>query len=147
MKFKDAVNFAIEKEKDAQTLYTRCKEIANNNSVKKMFQELIEQEKGHEEMLRALDLEAIKESSEKEVEDLKIGDFLEETPFTPDVTYRDALVMAIKREEKAKELYEILAKSSVDSDVKNLFSRLSTEEAKHKHKLEIEYDENILSEN
>ncbi len=147
MKFKEAVNFAIEKEKEAQALYTRCKEIANNNSVKKMFQELVDQEKGHEEMLRALDLESIKVSSEKEVEDLKIGDFLEETPFTPDVTYRDALVIAIKREEKAKELYEILAKSSIDSDVEKLFSRLSTEEAKHKHKLEIEYDENILSEN
>ncbi len=147
MQFKDALKFAIEKEIEAQQLYKRCKEIASNNNVKKMFQELVDQERGHEEMLKALNLEKVKEAPTKEIEDLKIGDFLEEKPFDQNISYQDALVIAIKREEKSRELYNILSEKSTNPDVKKLFTTLAKEEAKHKHKLEVEYDENVLSEN
>lgn len=147
MNFEEAVKFAIEKEIEAQQLYSRCKEIAENNSVKKMFEELVAQEKGHEEMLRNLDLSKVHSAPEQDIEDLKIGDYLEEKEFTPDVNYKDALVMAIKREEKSRELYDILSQKTNNPDVKKLFQTLSQEESKHKHKLEVEYDENILSEN
>lgn len=148
MNFEEAIKFAIDKEIEAQKLYSRCKEIAQNKSVKKMFEELVQQEKGHEEMLRNLDLESVKSmSKKKEIEDLKISDYLEEKTFDPGISYREALVMAMKREEESKELYNLLAEKTQERDIKKLFETMAKEEAKHKHKLEIEYDENILSEN
>ena len=64
-----------------------------------------------------------------------------------DMTYREALVLAMKKEKAAFKLYLELSKRATTEDMKNIFLSLAQEESKHKLRFEIEYDEFILREN
>jgi len=64
-----------------------------------------------------------------------------------DMTYPDALILAMKKEKNAFRLYMMLSEASADPGMKSLFLSLATEESKHKLRFEVEYDEYILREN
>ena len=53
----------------------------------------------------------------------------------------------VKRERAAFELYSDIAEKVPDTNLKQVFVGLAKEEAKHKLRFEIEYDEVVLSEN
>ncbi len=92
----DVVNFAIEKEEKAMEFYRKCAERAQNPGIKKFFEEMIEEERGHRDLLRdldALNLDGIKLAK---VEDLKISDYLVDVPFKEDISYQEALTIAMK---------------------------------------------------
>jgi rubrerythrin len=55
-------------------------------------------------------------------------------------------MFAIKAEKTEFRLYMDIAKQVSDENVKNILLILAQEEAKHKVKLEIEYDDNVLKE-
>ncbi|CAK0779854.1 hypothetical protein CCP3SC15_6990002 [Gammaproteobacteria bacterium] len=55
--------------------------------------------------------------------------------------------MAMKKEKAAFKLYTDLAASTDDVGVRNTLLALAQEEAKHKLRFEIEYDDQILVEN
>ena len=55
--------------------------------------------------------------------------------------------MIMKEEKAAFKLYSDLATKTTDSEFKQMFLMLAQEEAKHKLRFEIEYDDNILQEN
>ena len=55
--------------------------------------------------------------------------------------YRDILMIAMKREEKALKLYNELLQQSETEDRKKLFKMLCQEEAKHKLAFETMYDD------
>ena len=55
--------------------------------------------------------------------------------------YRDILMLAIKREEKALKLYNDLLKRVGDAQGQKIFKILCQEEAKHKLALETMYDD------
>ena len=61
--------------------------------------------------------------------------------------YQDALILAMKREKAAFRLYTDLAAATDDADLKSTFEALAQEEARHKLKIEIEYDDRILQDN
>jgi rubrerythrin len=62
------------------------------------------------------------------------------------MNYQDALVLAMKKEKAAFRLYLDLANEVQSEDQKDLFLALAQEEAKHKLRFEIEYDEVVLKE-
>ena len=64
----------------------------------------------------------------------------------PNLNYRDALVLAMKKEKAAFKLYSILAECMNDQVLKTTFLALAQEEAKHKLRFELEYDD-LLTEN
>jgi len=66
---------------------------------------------------------------------------------TPGISYQDALILAMKQEKAAFQLYNALAGSTDNAALRDVLLSLAQEEAKHKLKFEIEYDENILREN
>ena len=51
---------------------------------------------------------------------------------------------AIKAEQAAQELYTGLAEATDDPNLAAVFMALASEEAKHKHRFEVEYEENVL---
>ena len=63
------------------------------------------------------------------------------------MTYQDALILAMKKEKYAFKLYTNLADYAKAENLKNIFLMLAQEEAKHKLRFEIEYDEFVLKEN
>lgn len=144
----DAVlDFAIGEEEKAATFYSelagRVKE--PGSTILKGF---AKEEEGHKHKL--LEVKAGKKFApvEGRIKDLKIGDYLVQVEEADgEVSYQDALVIAMKKEKAAFKLYSDLAASAEDENLRNTMTALAQEEAKHKLRFEIEYDEMVLAEN
>ena len=64
-----------------------------------------------------------------------------------DLDYQKALILAMKKEKAAFMLYTDLADQADDAELKDVFKALAQEEAKHKLRFEIEYDNVYLRDN
>jgi rubrerythrin len=142
--FKEVITFAIRKEAEAYNLYITYSQLVKTPGLKKMFEELAQQEQKHREILEGVEKKDVTRYELKKIPDLKIGDFVEEEKFSPDMDYASALRLAIKREEASLRLYNHIANGTNDPELKKLFSVLAQEESKHKLRLETEYDETVL---
>ena len=56
----------------------------------------------------------------------------------------EALARAIKAEQAASELYTGLAEATDEPNLAAIFTALASEEERHKHRFEVEYDEVVL---
>ena len=141
----DVVSFAIEKEEKAMDFYLKCSERANNPGIREFFREMVQEEQRHRDMLRDLDALDLGGVKLEKVEDLQISDYLIDVQFKEDLTYQDALTLAMKKEEKAHAFYSGWKNKCVSEKAAKLFAMLENEEAKHKRKLENLYDDEILT--
>ncbi|MBC8359077.1 MAG: ferritin family protein [Candidatus Aminicenantes bacterium] len=142
--FGDVINFAIKREEEAIQVYGNLIDLAKNPGVKKLLQELQEEEKNHKKLLQNITKEKIESLAITDVIDLKISDYLVEEPPSEDMNFQDLLILAAKKEQQAVELYSNLANKSKEGDLKKLFEFLIEQEKSHKLKLETEYDSHIL---
>ena len=78
---------------------------------------------------------------------MKISDYLIESQASLDMDYQDALILAMHREKNAFKLYNKLAEMTDTKEHKEMFLMLASQEAKHKLRLEMIYDDDILVEN
>lgn len=149
-KFKNAdeiLDFAIEKEQEAVNFYTRLAASARNDEMKQVFEQFAQEEVNHKSRLQKIKDERSFVFSEEKVMDLSISDYVVPTKVTPDMSYQDALVVAMNREKAAFKLYMKLASRVEDATLRDLFLSLAQEESKHKLRFELEYDEYVLREN
>ena len=110
-----------------------------------MFEQFSKEEPGHKKKLEAIKSRGAAVISSKKVQDLKIGDYLVEVDTSrEDLNYQEALIVAMKEEKAAFRLYSDLAARTDHSDLRETFLQLAREEAKHKLRFEIEYDDYIL---
>lgn len=148
---RDILHTAVQRESDAQALYTRAAKLVKGRNAKSMLQELATQEVGHRTRLEALlagnVFRVLTKTQQKKVVDLKITDFLVEAPLAADSDIQDILIVAGKRERGSYELYASLAKVARDSDSVKLFEFLAAEEATHKLRVEKLYEELMLKDN
>ena len=143
----DALDFAIQSEQEAADFYTNLADGSKNQAMRKVFNQFAKEEKGHKKRLINIKSKKMFEFSDEKVFDLEIGDYLIDVKPTRDMSYQDALILAMKREKSAFKLYLDLAGIAPNSGLKNIFLALAQEEAKHKLRFEIEYDDIILKEN
>ena len=143
----DALNFAIQSEQEAVDFYTNLADVSKNQAMRKVFIQFANEEKGHKKSLINIKRKGTFEFSDENVFDLEIGDYLIDVKATSDMSYQDALILAMKKEKSAFKLYSDLAGIATNNDLRNIFLVLAQEEAKHKLRFEIEYDDNILKEN
>lgn len=144
--FENVIAFAAENEKAAFELYETMKDAAKKQSAKVMFGELAAEELKHKRFFEGVTAKNMPDVQLKEVIDLKISDYLVDVEFKPDMEYQDILIMAMKREESAVKLYNDMAAQTENPKLGKLLRFMAQEEAKHKLRLEIEYDENVLGE-
>lgn len=148
-KFNEIIDFAVEKEEEAIRFYQELQGMIKFQDKQELLKEFEEIEKSHIvilENIRKNVFEAV-EMQPPKVENLSISDYLLEVKPTSDMSYQDILITAMKREEKAYNLYSDLANESAEGEAKNLFLRLANEESKHKLYFEKLYDSDILTEN
>lgn len=144
----DAVlEFAIEREQEAFDFYHGLAAQAADEPMKKLFTSFAEVEAGHKRKL-----EGVREGTtylpiRGKTTDLKIADYLVDVEASPDMSFQDALVLAMKREQAAKDLYSNLSMMLDDPMLVELFRQLAKEEAAHKARFENLYEENFLKEN
>ena len=143
-RFREIIQFAIEKEIGTHDLYTMCHQIAKYSGAKELFNELAMEEEGHRKLLENLSAGEVAEAKLNPVPDLKISDYLIEVRCMPDSSYADILRLVMKNEEHSVKLYNDLKRTCKDKELKKVFAILAQEEAKHKFKFEKIYDEEIL---
>lgn len=146
-RFEMVIQLAIDGEQEAIDAYTTASEIVAAANVKEMLLGLARQEQMHKNRLMSIDRERVSAAAIVNVPDLKIADYMDDVTVTADMGYQDILVVAMKREEKAHNLYTALASNTEDPELRKLFEILAAEEAGHKLALEKEYDEHVLTEN
>jgi rubrerythrin len=146
-KFKEIVEFAIKKEKEAVEFYQQCIMLTNRKEMKEIFSKMAEEEKRHQKMLENFKPESVDILKLKKIPNLKIGDYLVDMEFNPDMKYQELLILAMKREEKSYQLYRNFAEEEGSPDMTRLFQLLANEELKHKNRLEKEYDEIVYKDN
>ncbi len=144
--FGEILSFAIQKEEEAVDFYKELSKRVESSHTKRMFEEFAAEEEKHKEKLSNISEENITTHLVQNVPDLKISDYLIDVPFKSDVRYQEALIIAMKREEKAHTLYVDMAKKVAGTELEKLLLVLAQEEAKHKLRLEKEYDEYVYTE-
>ena len=145
-KFGEILSFAIQKEEEASDFYKELSKRTESPNAKRMFEEFSAEEEKHKEKLSNIGEENISSYSVQSVPDLKISNYLVDVSFRPDTGYQDALIIAMKREEKAHDLYVDMAKQVAGTEVEQLLLLLAQEEANHKLRLEKEYDDHVYTE-
>lgn len=115
--------------------------------MRKVFEDFAREEQGHKAKLLRVKQTGQMEPSGTKILDLKIGDYLVEAEPGPEMDYQQALILAMKQEKAAFKLYTDLAEATEDPSLRDLLLGLAQEEAKHKLRFEVEYDEHVLTEN
>jgi rubrerythrin len=142
------LDFAIRNEEKAFELYSSMAENSKSSSARKMFERLALEEKGHKIKLeRIRDGEKWFSEPGKPIADLGIAETLEEMPREGEFDFQKALIFAMQAEKRAFQLYTTLASLADDNDLRKLFQDLAREEAGHKLRIEIEYDDEIYRDN
>ena len=143
----ELLDYAIDREQDAHDFYMDLATRVDKPSMKQVFTQYASEELGHRRKLEGIKAGKTLLPSRKQVQDLKLADYLVDVDPEADLDYQETLILAMKREKAAFRLYSDLAKATDDPEVKLAFMALAQEEAKHKLRFEIEYDDQILQEN
>lgn len=143
----EVLDFAVKSEENAHSFYSSWSKKLEDKSLVSVFEDLATEELKHKEFILGVKKGKTLKPSEEEITDLKISDYVMEVKASTDMDYQEALTLAMQREKEAFKLYTGLAAMSTAEDMKNTFKALAQEEAKHKLRLEIMYDEDIYKEN
>ena len=143
----EILDYAIDQEQQAADFYASLAGRAEKAGMKDVLLEFSEEEKRHKERLLAVKTGERELTPEQEVLDLKISDYLVEVDASTNISYQDALIVAMKKERAAFELYSDIAEKVPDTNLKQVFVGLAKEEAKHKLFFETEYEEGVLMHN
>jgi rubrerythrin len=147
----DSVNsildFAIQREEEAWKFYLDLAERMDRREMREVFESFAREEQRHKSKLESVKAGEIPAPSTVKVTSLDMTDYLSDVEPGPNMEYQDALIVAMKKEKAAFKLYNDLATAADDENLRGLFLGLAQEEAKHKLRFEIEYDEYVLREN
>jgi len=144
--FDQILDYAIEREEEAAELYVYLAEKMERPYMKEVFLDFAHEEEQHKKKLIGIKVGKLTAPAVVKVIDLKISDHLVDIKLGDDLDYQQALVIAMKREKNAFKLYLDLSEKVADDNLRNIFLMLAQEEARHKLRFEIEYDD-IMKEN
>ncbi len=140
----EILDFAIENEEKAAAMYHDLAAKVERPGMRETFSHFAKEEEGHKARLLKIKQGTMPVVSDAKVADLRITEQLADPEIAPNMTYQEALVFAMKAEKAAFTLYTRLAELTSDPDLQQVFRNLAQEEAKHKLRFEIEYDDHVL---
>jgi rubrerythrin len=141
---------AIRFEEQAYDFYIGAVDMVKQPHIKDTLKDLAAEEAKHKEKLRALregNIESLIAIPQREVQDLKLAEYLVVPPLAEDATFQDVLVVAMHREKSSHEFYSTVASITDDESAKTLLEFLAQEELVHKNKVEALYDEVVYQDN
>ena len=147
MDVKELINRAAEEEDKSYKFYMNALDITEDAAAKVWLRELAEEEIKHKDMLLNFDTSKITKFEPGKIQDLHITEFLVDKDVTDIKNFQDVLIVAMKKEQKSYNFYVSMAQSSDNVDMRNLCRILAQEELKHKHRIELYYDDIIFKEN
>ena len=143
----EILNFAIAREEEAAAFYTDLAGKAEHAHLAELLLSFAAEELGHKAKLLAVKGGKRFAPKPGKVMDLQIADYMVDVEPSPGMSYQEILIVAMKNEKAAFRLYSDLAATAGDPETEATFLALAQEEAKHKLRFELEYDERVLQEN
>jgi rubrerythrin len=134
--YKRIISLAIVGEIESFTFYHAVADKTNDKNLKYLFNELAEEEAKHRRTLEGFANAAPDKLHFSESKDYKVVDALPTPPLSIDLKPLDGLVIAIKKELDAMQMYTQLANTSADEEQKAVFIELASMERGHKSRLE-----------
>ena len=134
--FQKIITNAIDSEVESYTFYRSVADRVKDANLKTLFLDLAEDEKGHREYLQGLLLRDVNQMHFVAARDYKITDSIDEPELSVDMKPLDGLVLAIKKELQAAQMYTQLAAASADAEQQTVFVQLANMEKGHKARLE-----------
>lgn len=141
------LDFAMGQEQSAVDFYTKLAANARSADMKSIFEQFAREEIGHKARLTKIKEEQLFNLPKEKVADMKIADYVAYPELGENITYDEALKVAMAREKAAFKLYSRLADIADNDAMREVFQFLAQEESKHKLRFELEYDEYVLREN
>ncbi len=151
----NALSIALKKEEDSFAFYKNAEKTVMFKPLKTLFRDLAKEEVKHKSIIvkemkklegGAKKVDSLTKSSTAQ-KDYGLSKYLLPQNVKPSMGYQDALIVAMKREEKAVELFDYLRSITTDKKLKDTFKTLYDWEVLHLRMLEEKYDEDILTEN
>jgi rubrerythrin len=143
----EILDFAIGQEEEAARFYTDLAQRTEKLGTRQIFEGFAKEELGHKAKLVAIKEGGLLVPAAHKVMNLQIAEYLVDAESSPELDYQGALTLAMKREKAAFKMYSDLAAATEDESVRTTLLALAQDEAKHKLRFEIEYDEHVLTEN
>ena len=140
---KEVLEKAIQKEVESRLLYINLSQRVSEAAAKDAFQELAQQEQGHQNRLEQYQRGELKEGalSREQAVDYKIAEKLDQPEISPSMKLKDAFLLAANREKASHEFYLSLAQIHPAGEVKRLLGKLAAQELGHKLRVEFLYTE------
>jgi rubrerythrin len=137
---RDVLEFAIAREMESYQFYMDLAQLPVQAEVQDMIHRLAGEELVHRIHLEALQAGEVAFARDEEVGHLNIEETLADVTPGPGMSYADLLVIAMKKEQAAVRLYANLASIATDRVQRAVLKKMAQEEARHKLRLEVEYD-------
>ena len=141
----EILEFAIVREVEANEFYMDLSRRLESPAMRELVLEFAKEELEHK---AKLELELMKEgivvTAAEKVAEFEISDYMPDVELSDDMSYKDLLILAAKKERRALRLYTDLAAIIENTDSRETLLSLAVEEAKHEARFEIEYDEVLL---
>lgn len=129
-------DLAIGREDAANKFYADLARRVTNRSVQEVFNALAKEELGHRSLLKTLKSEPGVQAKFKPSADYHVSETEAQPAVSPDMPLRDAVALAMKKEEQAVALYKSLGEAATAPEVRELFENLMNMESGHKNRLE-----------
>lgn len=145
--YKEILNMAVANEVEAYEFYRDAAVKMKDPAMKKTFEELADEEAGHKALLEGYLCNEMKEMKFIEEKDYKVAETVESTEvLSTDMAFKDAVVLAMKKEQEAMEMYRRFADASEEAKQKETFLELVKMEQGHKARLEEIYTQTAFVE-
>jgi rubrerythrin len=139
MKAEDAkkiITTAIDREVEAYTFYRGVADKVRDPVLKSLFAELAGEEKKHREFLQGMLTKDVSKMKFDASHDYKVADALPSPALSVSMKPIEGIVISIKKELEAMQMYSQLASLAKDTETQLLFSQLANMERGHKARLE-----------
>ncbi|MBF0210745.1 MAG: ferritin family protein [Desulfamplus sp.] len=137
--YKEIIDYAIEREIEAETFYKEIAQKVSKPILKEMFSNFAAEENKHQQILKGVAENREAQLNFKSSSDYGISESVVKPQVSDDMTLADVFAIAMKNEERAMKMYQYLANDSSSDSVKQIFQELATMEQGHKFKMEQSY--------
>jgi rubrerythrin len=137
----EILEFAIAKEVEAYHFYRALAGRVDDPKIRKVFEDFAQEELEHKAKLE-LEIMKLGMTISTELKEGRAADgyILINGSAVLDMDYKDALLLAIEKEDAAFRIYVKLVGTVVDEQLREVLLSLAQEEVKHKLRFEAEYD-------
>ncbi len=127
---------AIADEIAARDFYQEAARKVKDQNVASLFEQLSREENGHRNTLETFRFNPLARVEFARAQDFRVSEQQDEPPLSLDMSPKEALQLAMKKEEKAAEMYSRLAAGCKDREASRVYLELAEMERGHKCRLE-----------